>query len=84
VPLKRGGRNIYRCPDFSPDCVHEFEAGDEERLADEVHHCGMNRHGIRIRIVFFGPQEVREESGDEERGSDLSKLSRTGFSRSTR
>jgi len=64
--MRRGGQNVCHCPDFPPHCVHELVTGHEEQLTDKVHHCGMYRHGIRVRVVSFGPEEIREELGDQE------------------
>jgi len=67
MPLRgRGGRKVRCRPDFPSNCVYELVTGHKEQLTNEVHRCGMDWHGIRIRIVTFGPEEVREKFGDGE------------------
>jgi len=77
VPLRGwAGVRIWFCPDFPTNCVHELVTGHKGQLADEVHRCRMDWHGIRIWVVAFGPEEVCQKFGDRERRSDLLKLDR--------
>ena len=66
VPLRgsRGGREVWCCPDFPTNCIYELITSHKEQLTNEVHRCRMHRHGIRVWIVPFGPQEVRQELGN--------------------
>jgi len=82
MPLRgRSGRRVWCCPDLPPDCVYELVTSHKEQLTNEIHRCGMYWHGVRIWVVSFGPEEVRQKIGDGERGSNLPK---SELSQSTR
>ena len=68
VPLRGrgGGREVCRRLNLSSDCIYELETDHKDQLTNEVHHCRMHRHGVRIWVVSFGPEEIREELGDDE------------------
>ena len=76
IPLRgRSGQEVWPCPDLPAKCVYELVTDHKEQLTNKVHRCGMHWHGIRIWIVAFGPEEVRQKLGDRQRCSDLLKLS---------
>ena len=77
MPLRgRGGWKVWCCPNFPPNRIYELVTDHEEQLASEVHHRGMHWHGIRIRVVAFGPEKIREKLGDEEGRSNLLALAK--------
>ena len=82
-----GGREVWFCPNFPANCINKLVTGHKEQLTSEIHHRGMDWHGIRIWIVALGPEELRQKSGDGERCCNLLKVGqvnrgRTEFSQS--